>query len=83
MISTYEYLFQVLTCICSLQKGRDGGYYISKRYSKASKKYLKSYDSKQASEHIIYFGVNNLYSYVMSKLLPTIGFKWIDPKEFD
>ena len=25
----------------------------------------------------------NLYGYAMSKFLPTGGFKWIDPKEFD
>ena len=28
--------------------------YISNRYSKASNKYLKSYDPKQESKHIIY-----------------------------
>ena len=27
--------------------------------------------------------MNNLYGYAMSKFLPTRGFKWIDPKEFD
>ena len=31
----------------------------------------------------IYLDANNLYSYAMSKFLPTSGFKWIDPKEFD
>ena len=25
----------------------------------------------------------NLYGYVMSKFLPTNGFKWIEPKEID
>ena len=43
---------------------------------------MKSYDPKQESKHIIYLDANNLYGYAMSKFLPTIGFKWIDPKEF-
>ena len=66
------------------EKGTRGGVsYISNRYSKANNKYLKSYDPKQESKHIIYLDVNNLYGYAMSKFLPTSGFKWIDPKEFD
>ena len=43
---------------------------------------MKSYDPKQESKHIIHLDTNNLYSHVMSKFLPTNGFKWIDPKEF-
>ena len=40
-------LFQMPTCICSLKKGIRGRVsYISKRYSKVSNKYLKSYDPK-------------------------------------
>ena len=66
------------------EKGTRGGiYYISYRYSKANNKYLKSYDPKQESKYIIYLDANNLYGYAMSKFLPTNGFKWIDPKEFD
>ena len=57
--------------------------YISSRYSKDNNKYLKSYDTKQESKHIIYLDANNLYGYAMSKFLPTSGFKWIDLKEFD
>ena len=57
--------------------------YISNRYSKANNKYLKSYDPKQESKHIIYLDANNLYGYAMSKFLPISGFKWIDPKELD
>ena len=57
--------------------------YIFKGYSKANNKYLKTYPPKHESKHIIYLDVNNLYGYVMSKFLPTSGFKWIDPKEFD
>ena len=52
-------------------------------YSKANNKYLKSYDPKQESKHIIYLAANNLYGYAMFKFLPTSRFKWTDPKEFD
>ena len=57
--------------------------YISNRYSKTNNKYLKSYDLKQESKHILYLDTNNLHGYAMFKFLPTSGFKWIDPKEFD
>ena len=62
---------------------RDWVSYISKRYSKANNKYLKSADPKQESNHIIYLDANNLYGYAMSKFLLTSRFKWIDRKEFD
>ena len=45
---------------------RGGVSQISKRYSQASNKYLKSYDPKQQSEHIIYRDAKNLYLYPMS-----------------
>ena len=65
------------------EKGTRGGIsYISNRYSKANNKYLKSYDPKQESKHIICLDADNLYGYKMSKLLPASGFKWIDPKQF-
>ena len=65
-------------------KGMRGGVsYISNRYSKTTNKYLKSYDRRQESKHIIYLDANRLYGYPMSKFLLTSGFKWIDPKEFD
>ena len=57
--------------------------YISNRYSKANNEYLKSYDPKQESKHIIYLDANNLYGYSMSKFITTSRFKWIDPKEFE
>ena len=57
--------------------------YTSNRYSKGNNKYLKSFDLKEESKHIIYLDANNIYGYAMSKFLPTNGFKWIDPKEFD
>ena len=60
-----------------------GDTYISNRCSKVNNKYLKSYDPKQESKHIIYIDVKNLYGYTMSKFLQTCGFKWIHPKEFE
>ena len=66
------------------EKGMRGGVsYISNRCSKANNKYLKYYDSKQESKHIIYLDANNLYGYAMSKFLATSLFKWLDLKEFD
>ena len=66
------------------EKGTKGRIsYIFNRYSKGSNKYLKCYDSKQESKHVIYLDVNNLYCYAMFKFLPTSGFKWIDPKKLD
>ena len=58
------------------EKGTRGGVsYISSRYSKEKNKYLKSYDRKQESKHIIYLDTNNWYGYAMSKFLLTSGFK--------
>ena len=68
-------------CVIFSEKVMRGGVsYSSKRYSKVNNKYLKPYYPKQESNHIIYLYANNLYGYVMSKFLPTGGFKWIDPK---
>ena len=56
---------------------------ISKGYSQVSNNYLKSYEPKQESKHIIYLDRNNIYGYALSKFLIAGGFEWIDPKEFD
>ena len=72
----------MLTFTYSLKKVSKMEFLISNRYSKANNKYLKSYDPKQESKHT-YLDANNLYGYAMSKFLPTSGFKWIDPEEFD
>ena len=45
--------------------------HISRWYSKANNMDLKLYDSKQESKHIIYLDVNDVYTYAMSKFLPT------------
>ena len=62
---------------------RDGISYVSNRYSKANNKYLKSYDPKQESNHIIYLDASNLYVYAMSKFFPTSELKSIDHEKFD
>ena len=73
-----------LKLVSDLWKSMKGGVsYISNRYSKAKNKCLKSNDPKQESKLITYLDTNNLCGYAMSKFLPTSGFKWIDPKEFD
>ena len=83
-------LFQILTCIkrkvqeLEFEEGTRGGISdILNRYIKANYKYFKSYDPKRESKHIIYLYKNNLYGYAECKFLPTSGFKWIDPKEFE
>ena len=69
-------LFENIYIIYSLRKGTIGRVsYISNRCSKANNSYLKSYDPKQESKHIIYLDRNNLYGYGMPKFLPTNGFK--------
>ena len=44
---------------------RGGVSYISKRYSKANNKYLKSSNPKQESKHIMYLDPNNVYGFAM------------------
>ena len=59
------------------EKGTRGGIsYIPNRHSKVNSKYLKSYDPKQESKHIIYLDTNNFYGYAMSKFLPTSVLKY-------
>ena len=51
------------------EKGtRDGISYISNKYSTASNKYLKYYDPRQESNHIIYLEANNLYGYALPNM---------------
>ena len=48
--------------------------YIFKRYSKATNKYLKPYDSKRESKDV-YLDANNLHGYAMSDFFATSGLK--------
>ena len=65
-----------------IEKGMRGCIsYIAQRYSKASNKYMKCYDSGKESKYIIYLDGNNLYDWAMSQYLPYSGFKWLNQKE--
>ena len=48
--------------------------YIAKRHSKASNKYMKSYDPTKPSKYISYLDMNNLYGWGMCGYLPYGGF---------
>ena len=61
-----------LNMYLSFEKGMRGAdSYAPNKYSKANNKYLKSYDQKQESKHIIYLDANNLYCKAMSTFLST------------
>ena len=55
------------------EKGTRGGISsISNIYSKPNSKYLKSYDQKQESKHIIHLDANNLDGYAIPKFLSKV-----------
>ena len=54
---------------------RGGLSYITEKISKAYNKYMKSYDNKEPSKHIIYLNANNLYGCSASQYLTNIRLK--------
>ena len=67
-----------------IEKGMRGGIsYIANSYGKASNKYMKIYDEKAPSKHIMYLDANNLYGWAMSQYLPTGGFRWMTKSQID
>ena len=50
------------------------------RYAKVNNKYMDSMNREIESSYIQYLDANNLYGWVMSQLLPTGEFKWVDVK---
>ena len=71
LLSDYDMLMM-------FERGIRGGItHISKRYSEANNKYMKSYDPDKKSKFIQYLDANNLYGWAMSQNLPPHGFKWI------
>ena len=57
--------------------------YIAKRYSKASNKYMKCYDSSKECKFIMSLNANDLYGCAMSRNLYYNGFKWLNWEEID
>ena len=71
LLSDYDMLMM-------FERGIRGGItHISKRYSEANNKYMKSYDPDKKSKFIQYLDANNLYGWAMSQNLPTHGFRWM------
>ena len=57
---------------------------ISHRHAKANNEYMGAeFDPTKESKFISYLDVNALYSWAMSKLLPTSGFKWMTDDEIN
>ena len=77
LLTDYDMLLMV-------EEGIRGGICHSiQRYAKADKKYMKSYNNNEESSYIQYLDANNLYGWVMSKKLPTNGFKWLNSNKIN
>ena len=68
-----------------IEKGIQGGVStISNRYGKSNNRYMgEKYDASKPSKHITYLDANKFYGWALSKLLPTHGFKWMEPNELE
>lgn len=61
------------------EAGKRGGVsFIGHRYAKANNTYMKKYDAKAPSSHLMYFDANNLYGWAMSQKLPIGDYKFVD-----
>ena len=61
-----------------MKKEIRGGISIAtKRYGEANNPDMENYNSSEPIKYITYLDANNLYSYAMSKPLPTHGFRWM------
>ena len=68
-----------------IESGIRGGFAtISHRHAKANNECMGTeFDPAEESKFISYLDANNLYGWVMSKQLPTSGFKWMTDNELD
>ena len=78
LLSDYDMLLMI-------QKGIRGGIsMISNRYGTANNKYMgDSYDPSKESKYIQYWDANALYSWAISKPLPTHGFEWMSESDLE
>ena len=78
-------LLSDIDMLLMVEKGIRGGVsMISNRYGKSNNKYMgDKFVAGEPSKYITYLYANNLYSWAMSKPLPTHGFKWMKVSELE
>jgi len=62
---------------------RGGVSVISHKYAKANNKYLPDYNPDQEDTFLVQLDCNNLYGWAMCESLPTDGFEWAKPEDYD